>query len=122
MKKKKPQGNQKRSFPVYKYSTYIRAGKQRRNVAGGHLTSRTAFLSALVRLGFSLPGSVYDWSTLKLMLHIIGWQARSVIFYISDRFGVSTLLFARFPTFQNFKVDGQELLVKSKKLYKCKVN
>ena len=23
MKKKKPQGNQKRSFPVYKYSTYI---------------------------------------------------------------------------------------------------
>ena len=80
-----------------------RAGKQRRNVAGGHLTSRTAFLSALVRLGFSLPGSVYDWSTLKLMLHIIGWKARSVIFYISDRFGVSTLLFARFPTFQNFK-------------------
>ena len=26
--------------------------------------------------GFLLSGNVYEWSTLKLMLHTVGWQAQ----------------------------------------------
>ena len=31
---------------------------------------------SIVSLGFVLSGNVSEWSTLKLMLHIVGWQTQ----------------------------------------------
>ena len=60
---------------TYRYTNIRRAGKQRRfahDVTGGRYSVPFCF-------GFSCffsSGNVYEWSTLKLMLHIVGRQTR----------------------------------------------
>ena len=52
-------------------TTYIQKGD-------GELDLRISFIFCLVSLGV-ISGNVYEWSTLKLMLHIVRWQSTVVI-------------------------------------------